>query len=400
MSIYKDYFDSINSERNDNEIIEGVTSHRKKRPSVYKRTTVAFAAVFMALGISVTAYAAAFNWDFDAIVESWLGKKAELIEDCFTEVKIENSVDEMENADISIRGAVCDNGVTTIFFDIERTDGKVFDEEPAIRTDYFGNPILKENGEPVYDVPKIEFDGGITIFSPKFNYHITSDLIEYTVNDEVKSDNKITIAAILANHNDIYDHILDSESRIEVSILFYGINTWKLAPYDKDGAYYHKVTDHIAGKWYARATFDYKNVKDKTLSVEDEIKLPMCNDTDKASELKVEEVDLKLNRISVTSLSIKLNIGYKQDEVIRYLQTKKDGGIGRLYMKDGTSYPIGHNDSSLPSYYNAIRGDGYDPFNGKIMRYYVSYEITYMLPEPIDLNEVDYFEISGKTYKF
>lgn len=400
MSIYKDYFDSINSVKDSNEIAEKITAHNKKRPSIYKRTTVAFAAVFMALGISVTAYAAAFNWDFDAIVESWLGNKAELIEDCFTEVKIENSVDEMENADISIRGAVCDNGVTTIFFDIERTDGKVFDETPTIRTDYYGNPILKENGEPVYDEPKIEFDGGITIFSPKFNYHITSDLLEYTVNDEAKNDNKITIAAILDNRNDIYDHIMDSESRIEVSILFYGINTWKLAPYNKDGAYFHKTTDHIAGKWYARATFDYKNVKDKSLSVDDEIKLLMYNDTDKVSELKVEEADLKLHKISVTSLSIKLNIGYKQDEVIRYLVTKRDDGIGRLYMKDGTSYPIGRNDSSLPSYYNSIRGDGFEPFNGKIMKHYVSYEITYMLPEPVDLNEVDYFEISGKAYNF
>lgn len=393
MSIYNNYFDSMKSEKDIDEMSEKIISVRKKRIPVCKRFTVVLAAVFMALGVSVTAYAAANNWDFNAILESWFGGKAKLLDDCLAEVTIENMVDEMEDADISIRGAVCDNGITTIFFDIERTDGKIFDETPIPRFDYFGNPILDSNNEQHYDSPQFEFDGGISIYDNENKNYKTSEFIEYAVKDEDPQDNKLTIAAILQDYNDIYDYIINDENKVEVSILFYGIRRSYLEPLNKEGAWYHKTDYYIKGKWYVRASFDYTYVKSKTIATDSKATISFHNDTYNTADLKICENEVDLKEITVTNLSLMLELEFDRTKECYYPITNPNEGIGKLYMKDGSSYTIG-GDYSIPAYYNCLN----ILTTSEVSR--AGCNARYMLPEPIDINEVDYIEISGNIYKF
>lgn len=404
MSIYKDYFNSIKFEKDIGQLSEIITKAERKQIPVFRRFSVVFAAVFMALGVSVTAYAAVNNWDFDAILNSWFGGNAILLEDSLAEVTIENMIDNMENVDISITGAVCDNGITTIFLDIERTDGKIFDTNPIPRYDFYGNPVLDENNEQIYDSPRYEVNGIIEVYDIRRKNRMQSRIYAYIVKDEAPSDNKLTLAAVPYGVDDGFNYIND-DNRAEVTVLIRDITRTCLEPYNEMGYYRYGVSEHLNDKWYninsqwyAKASFDYTNVNSKTINAEGEVVMPFHNDTSRITELKACEGIAELNKITVTNISLILELEFIRTKEQYYPIVNREEGIAKLYMKDGSYYTVG-NDDSLPSFYNSFNVLTSSELSKDIGKR-VGLNARHMLPEPIDLNQVDYIEISGKTYKF
>lgn len=404
MSIYNDYFDGIKYEKDISGMSERITNDRKKRIPVCKRFSVVLAAVFMALGVSVTAYAAVNNWDFDAILDSWFGGRAILLEDSLAEVTIENMIDNMENADISITGAVCDNGITTIFFDIERTDGKKFDTNPIPRYDFYGNPVLDENNEQVYDSPRYDVNGIIEVYDSRRKNRMQSRIYAYIVKDEDPADNKLTLAAIPYGVDDVFNYIND-DNRAEVTVLIRDITRTCLNPYDKEGRYRYGASEHLNEKWYninsqwyAKASFDYTNVNSKAITAEGEVIMQFHNDTSIITELKTCEGIADLKGITITNISLILDLEFVRTKEQYYPIVNREEGIAKLYMKDGSYYIVG-NDDSLPSFYNSFNILTSSELSKDIGKR-VGLNARHMLPEPIDLNQVDYIEISGKNYKF
>lgn len=404
MSKYNDYFNGIKSEKSISELTESIFSVKKKQIPLCKRFSVVLAAVFMALGVSVTAYAAVNNWDFDAILDSWFGGKAILLEDSLAEVTIENMIDNMENADISITGAVCDNGITTIFFDIERTDGKIFDTNPIPRYDYSGNPVFDENNEQVYDSPRYEVDGIIEVYDSQRKNRMQSKIYAYIVKDEDPADNKLTLAAIPCEVEDVFNYI-DSDNRAEVTVLIRDIKRTCLEPYNEIGYYRYGVSEHLNEKWYnidsqwyAKASFDYTNVNSKTITAEGEVIMQFDNNVSTISELKISECTADLKEITLTNISLTLNLEFLRTKEHYYPIVNREEGAAKLYMKDGSYYTVG-NDDSFPSFYNRFHVLTSSELSNDIGKR-VGLNARYMLPEPIDLNQVDYVEISGKIYRF
>lgn len=393
MSTYNDYFNSIKSEKDISEISESIVSARKKQIPIFKRFSVALAAALTAFGASVTAYAAANNWDLGAILDSWFGGKTMLLDDCLSEVITENMVDEMENVDISIRGAVCDNGITTFFFDIERTDGKNFNTNPIPRYDYYGNPMLDSNNEQYFDSPKFEFYGDISFYDNEDKTYRTTSFIEYIVKDEDPMDNKLSIAAVLHDSDDIYDYLINSENKIKASILFNGIKISHFEPLNEDGDFVETVDEYIEGKWCTTAYFDYSNVKSKTITVDRNVNMPFTNNTYNIGEIKTCEGTVDLKEITASNISLMLKFEFNQTTECYYPVIDPEEGIGKLYMKDGSCYTIG-GDKTIPHYYICE-----NKFSGRTEKI-ADCNVRYMLSEPIDVNEIDYIEISGVNFKF
>ncbi len=395
MSTYNDYFNSIKSEKEISEISESIVSVRKKQIPVFKRLSVGLAASLTALGASVTAYAAANNWDFSAILDSWFGGKTALLDDCLSDVITENTVDEMENVDISIRGAVCDNGITTFFFDIERTDGNNFNTNPIPRYDYYGNPMLDCNNEQYSDSPNFEFDGDISFYDNEGNTYRTASFIEYIVKDEDPVDNKLTIAAVLHDSDDIYDCLINSENRIKASILFNGIKISHFEPLNEDGDSVEAVDECIEGKWCTTAYFDYSGVNSKTIAVDRNVNMSFANNTYKEDDIRICEDTIDLKEITASNISLMLKFEFNKTTECYYPVIDPEEGIGKLYMKDGSCFTVG-GDKTIPHYYICE-----NKFSCRAEKIAIAdCNVMYMLSEPIDVNEIDYIEISGENFKF
>lgn len=122
------------------------------------------------------------------------------------------------------------------------------------------------------------------------------------------------------------------------------------------------------------------------------------NNVSTISELKISESTAYLKEITLTNISLTLNLEFLRTKEHYYPIVNREEGAAKLYMKDGSYFTVG-NDDSFPSFYNRFHVLTSSELSNDIGKR-VGLNARYMLPEPIDLNQVDYVEVSGKIYRF
>lgn len=121
MSIYKDYFNGINPEKDNKNFADSIINAEKQKMKIRpKKITAVAVAAATAAAVTVTGYAS--GWDYGDIFEQIFGEKAINIENHTLEqgTVIENSID---NLDITLTAAAADNHSAIFILDVITEDG-------------------------------------------------------------------------------------------------------------------------------------------------------------------------------------------------------------------------------------------------------------------------------------
>ncbi len=401
MNAYKKLYDGIAPEKSSaeftEEIIKGRTAHKTKG----KGFTAAAIAAAAACAVSVTA--CAYTWGFGDILRSWFGAEEESLTDMLMQVNAENVITKGENVDIEIAGAAYCDGIGTVFMDITRTDGEVFDLSEYNIPDTNGNPYIYDDGVMATATPDIRFayqNTSIDIIKPipgnessLYTESLPVGVNQYIVKDENPSDNKVTIAACFnigeltetnaVLHFELSD-LTTSRQRItgkEEAIMANG--KAKTAYRTEEEKY-----EELDCGWAGDLGLTFKESEKRVITPKETVSLEFYNQSGDSRRY----CDFSLERLTVSnfSVSMELEAPVPDEWLLPFIYD-----IGEIVFKNGETVEFG-NHGLVPYFYketgNALGNSAnYDKWNIKE---------TYLLNEPVDLQQIDYVIIGEKEFKF
>lgn len=383
MNRYKEILSGLESGNSLSEDISAVISRGRKIKSRRRHIGAGCIAAAAILTTSVTA--AAYNWDIRAIVESWFGGKTESIYENMLEITVENEENRFDDLVFEPKGAVYDENVLIVFMDVTRTDGKIFDCAPYTPIFEDGTPY-EDSWEPghhfrdvhVYRTDSFVEDGTTYMWDVPFP---TRHCI---VKDDDLSDGKITVAFCINAENmdkstnklhmefgrleeerDTIDHV-DMQNVIHVN---------------------ENIIETIYGTWNGDIIFELEPCSIKRIIP---YKTAEVNITHQNGDF--DKHDFTVTELSASPISLNLKLESElADEMLFFTPL----WIGEIIMKDGSVYQIYPN-SELPC---ICSESGNIIFSGLERPDKWRVNVTYMLREPIDPNDVSAVKIGNTTFE-
>lgn len=410
MSIYKDYFDGITPEKDNENFADSIINAEKSKMKISpKKITAAAVAAATAAAVTVTGYAS--GWGLSDIFHSWYGKNENIAMENLATVTAENINDNFSCLDFEIMGAISDDNISAIFIDVTRTDGKNFDCAEYHAVDKNGIPYYYPDGKAAILTPENRFSAtGHSVLSVKPEeiykenelYEIRYDNMNpvygiktYEIKDNSPEDNRIIIAVCI-NKTEL------AENTESINLELYGFKCEKLTYSYENGinCAENYIAESINGFWSANISLDFEEC-DKLISNPNEyISLEFYNHASTPESIRHEMLDFTLTELTVTPISVSLDFEAPLHDEIMY-QFISD--IGEVVLKNGDTVKFGaHID--IPFFINE-NGSALDPEIADLAPYYErgekwSFENKFMLETPIDINEIDYVKIGEKTFRF
>lgn len=411
MSIYKNLFDNISPEKPDNEFVAEILAVKKPDIKINpKKLTAAGIAAATAAAITVTGFAS--SQSFGEILHSWFNGKADIISSNISEISVNNASDNFEALDFEVMGAVNDEDLAVIFIDVTRTDGSCFDLEKYIVPDKnSGEPYRYHDGKEAEDTPDIRFSAHadacysvepVTRYKNGEPYEATISECEeilgikqYIVDDGKPSDNKLTMAVCI-NKSEIENEF----DYITLSLFTLKTERKTLSLVNGKNFAESYVTETLSGNWSADISLDFAECEKLAASPYETVSLEFYNNAQTIEALRHEQLDFTLTNLSVSPVSVCLNLEAPLHDEVMY-QFISD--IGEVVLKDGTAVKFGE-DISSPFFINED-GGALSPEIADIAPYYNRgdkwiIKNTFMLERPIDISDVNYVRIGNKTFNF
>lgn len=206
MSIYKNYFDGINSKTDTSAQCGKIAAKAAKIKSRRRRAVTCAAGMTAAVMLTTTAAANAYNLSIGDILRKWFGSGAETVSDNLSEITFtkleENNFGALE---LTPKGMVTDDNVIVLFMDVTRTDGGIFDLTEYEVADKEGNVLHSADGDTYKETPYYKFGvstakanvawtarAGDEVYHHKWDYDM--EVRQYQVDDGDPADNKMTVA--------------------------------------------------------------------------------------------------------------------------------------------------------------------------------------------------------------
>lgn len=410
MSIYKDFFENITPEKDNEQFADSIINAEKPKMKISpKKFAAAGIAAATAMAVTVTGYAS--GWDLGEIIHSWFGENEEFAIDSITPVTAENISDNFSALDFEVKGALSDDSIAVVFVDVTRTDGENFDCAEYHAVDENGEPYYHYDGKAAILTPNNIFSTDcyvitdtepLKLYDDSELYEIHYDNLEpvygvktYGVKDTNPTDNRITVA-ICINKTEI------SEEAKYLNLELYGFRTQKYTYSYEDGNTIAEcyITDTLNGYWNADITFDFAECEKLTSNPDETISLDFYNHASSPDALSHEMLDFTLTELTISPICVSLDFESPLYDKVMY-QFISD--IGEVVLKNGEVVKFGEH-SGIPFFINE-EGSAVDPEIADLAPYYDRggkwrFANKFMLETPIDINEVDYVKIGEKIFEF
>lgn len=335
MNKYNQILSGIESQNNLSDDFSAVKSGIQKIKARRRRTRFACIAAAVVLTTSVTATAAAYNWDIRAITAAWFGGKTEHIAGSTVEITADNVTSSFDILTVEPIGAVYDENIAVVFVEFTRTDGGIFDCTPY--------EALTSDGEPYTDSsiftesPQYKFSdydmyipaGGEWIRERRFLSRC------YFVGDNDPADNKITAAFCMDSLS------LKGEDR-KVHIEFNNLREEKytfrkIGENSATSEPMYSIVPHtvetINGSWSGDVNFGEihtTNMKKITPNSNTEMRVSYQDGSITDHEFTVTE-------LSISKISVNAKLHSENPDEMMFLV---EFGVGEMTMRDGRIIPI------------------------------------------------------------
>lgn len=377
MSKYNDFFENINPNTSDEELLAEVKGMVHIRHKYTRKIIAVFAVATIMMMSSVTILA--YHFGIIDSVRSFFSDKKSIISGDINKINIISSENTFDALDISVSGAVRDNEFTVIFIDITRKDGEVFDTSDYLLTDKNGKEIIMSDGKNYLIQPSVYFssdrsrsidtNGGEFMETPRC----------YLVKDDNPTDNKITLAYCISAFN--YDVLTKYRLNLENLIIKYHYGS-----VIGDYVYLHNENEEfLSGSFLCE--LDMSNISSisdvQTIFPNVMTTIPVLS----SYSTKINTHDFKVLEISVSSITIKIKLECEKPQGSLEVQTYSVDGIGNIILKDGTVLPFGND--TLPQIVLEHTSNNSWYFNG-----------SFVLPQTIQPEEISAIVIGNTEIPF
>ena len=319
------------------------------------------------------------------------------------QINAENVVTKGENVDIEIAGAAYCDGIGTVFMNITRNDGEIFDLAEYSIPDTNGNPYIYDDGVMAAAIPDIKFayhNTSVDITKPipgnegsLYTDSLPVSVKQYIVKDENSSDNKVTIASCF----DISElKETNAALHFELSCLttsrqrITGKKKAVMADGEVKTVYIteEEIYEELDCGWAGDLSLCFNESEKRVITPKETVSLEFYNQSGNSRRY----YDFSLEKLTVSNFSVSMELeATTPDEwLLPFIYD-----IGEIVLKNGKTIEFG-NHGEVPYFYketgNLLGNDkNYDKWNIKE---------TYLLNEPVDLQQIDYVKIGEKEFKF
>ncbi len=386
MSIYKNFYDNISSEKTNEQFASEIKNSVKpvKKLNVRKFMPVGIAAAAMALA-TVTASAA--GWDLSGVINSIFKGGNNAITENIADVTVQNVISKTDETTIEVLGGLKDNNWTAVFLEVTRNDGMIFDNSKhAVR--YKNGEVCEEcDWEFAYDV-KLDI---------AWNYGAVPVARQFAVDDGCPNDNRMTFAVCfeteeLEKYGDMVNLMINSviveEYYIKEELTNEnGDKTWSLAS---------KLVEVPDCYWSADIKTEIEKNIVKEIPFNEKLAVSFYNHAPTVETLEHTDIDFMLKELAISDFSLSVRLEAPVYSETMYFELFYFNG--EVVLKDGTEVSFGGDPKRAFWYqYNAL-DYGVNVIIDKNEPWVV--KVSCMLEKPIDLEEIDYVTINGTRFGF
>lgn len=388
MNRYKEILSELESGNSLSEDISAVTDRGRKIRKKRRHMGAACIAAAAILTTSVTAAAAAYNWDIRAITEAWFGGKTEYISDNMFEVTVLNEKNRFDDLVFEPKGAVYDENVLIVFMDITRTDGGIFDCTPYTPLFEDGTPYEGDlelvPGHYFRDIHVYRTDS-FTEDGTTYMWDVPFRTGECVVADDDPSDGRLTMAFCISAENmeKGTNEIHMEFGRLEEArdtVDHVDVRNWVYTN--------QNITEVMFGTWSGDVTFEPEPCSTKRIAPYEKAEVNITHQHE-----GFDKHEFTVTELSVSQISLNLKLESElADEMLFFTPL----WIGEIIMKDGSVYKIyqsSSEDHAIVSESGNIIWSGVErPDKWRV-------NVTYMLREPIDPNDVSAVKIGNTVFE-
>lgn len=376
MSKYKEFFENIHPQTSDKELFAEIKGMARFRHRYTKRIALAVSAAIVVMMSSMTVLA--YNLGFMDSVRTFFSDKNEVIPNNLNDVSVIKYENTFDDLDISVSGAVRDDRFTVIFIDIQRKDGGIFDTSDYILADNNGNEMIVSDGKKYVLQPSVKFFSEHSCSITSNGLELTETTRCYLVSDNDSSDNRITLAYCISD----FKKDVCRTFRIDLENLYIESHYGSMRG---EYIYLHsRDKESFSGRFLCEIDMENISSISEVITIQPNVHacIPVIlRDRDKTLEPTQHLFTVK--EISVSGITIKLNLEGERSETEGYIQTYGDDGIGIIILKDGTALPFGN--ETLPQIVLEHSDSDTWYFDG-----------SFVLPQTIELDEISEIVI-GET---
>lgn len=383
MSRYTDYYDSISPSSTDEGLMADVkrSAIRRKKNKTVLPIAAAAAAVVMTAGT-----AAAYNWDISAAVKSFFSDKGGIVCENAMEAEVISSENTFKNLDISVEGVYRDSSFTVFFLDIVRTDGGIFDCTEYSVQDADGNILTLRDGKEFTAKQDYNFH----------SYECTSEendfipLRVFMVPDDNDSDGRVTMAACINNAEDV--------EKVNISMNYFRGRRITGSYFDGGSKIMteDKYSDTMSGSFSCELAVpgSDKNARERTIHPGTASDIFVYPHTGDALKLKNIPYSFNVNTITVSNVSVTIELEGRSPETTLYVQPID---IGEVILNDGSIIKFGGYDRPF------INSKSFGSFKETELpeeTYKWIFKGSFVLDETIDTDDIAAVRLGSETFYF
>ncbi len=380
MSIYKEFYENITPEKSNEQFASEIRNSTKpvKKFSAKKFMPVGIAAAAMA---AVTVTASAAGWDLSGVIHSFFNGGGNAITENIAELTVENVNCRTDETTVEVLGGLKDDIWTTIFVEITRNDGNIFDNSNH-RFAYENGEICEETDwELPYDV---RLD--ISYYSALFPRH-------FVVDDGCPNDNSMTFAVCyetdkLEEFGNTVNLAINSVIIEERFIVGEPTKIGNRTTWPSDT----RLLEAPECYWSADIKTEFEEGNARNLTFDESVIFTFYTDAQTHEEYREDEIEFRVKELTASDFSLAMRIEAPvYDEYMYYHPYWTEGEI---VLKDGTTVGFGGDNERYTYEQHNTAFKKADPEKPWVV------EISFILDRPIDVNEIDYVTINGVRFGF